>query len=141
MSRLAYQIAGGSRAFYALDKEERARIRGVAHYMHDVGADFATSEIAEKVDKRGFLYVIRNPAWPAHVKVGRAFDPEARLRNYQTGCPDRNYKLCYAVYFEDCHAAEKLVHDTLADYQAQGEWYRILPSTAEHVLDQIGGYL
>lgn len=141
MSRLAYQIAGGSRAFYALDKEERARIRGVAHYMYDVGQDFATSQIAEKVDKRGFLYVITNPAWPAHCKVGRAFDPEARLRNYQTGCPDRNYKLRYAVYFEDCHAAEKLVHDTLADYQAQGEWYRILPSTAEHVLDQIGGYL
>jgi hypothetical protein len=126
---------------YRLPPEERIKAREVARQMHENGQDFATAQAREATDKRGFVYCITNPAWPAHCKVGRAFDPEARLRGYQTGCPERDYELKYAVYFEDCHAAEKLIHDTLADYKAEGEWFRILPSTAEHVLDEIGGYI
>ncbi len=142
---MAMRIAGTPRQadWLALTAEERSVYRETAAGLRALGSDIAVAHAAELagVEKRGFVYVITNPAWPAFCKVGRAFDPESRLASYQTGCPDRDYKLHYAVYFEDCHAAETLIHDTLADYRASGEWFRILPSTAEHVLDQIGGYL
>lgn len=139
---LAHRIAGVTQVqFFRLPRELRERYRNVAREMYDNGMDATTAEKAKQTDKRGFVYVIRNPAWPAHVKVGRAFDPESRLNGFQTGSPQRDYELHYAVYFEDCHRAEELIHDTLADYRAHGEWFRILPSTAEHVLNEIGGYL
>lgn len=141
IQRLSYGIAGGRLAYDALSRAQRLDVRAAAKQLHELGKDIPTAHVAEKTDRRGFVYVITHPSWPGYCKVGRAFDPESRLRSYQTGCPARAYKLEYAVYFPDCHSAEKLIHDTLADYQAEGEWYRILPSTASHVLDQTGGYL
>lgn len=142
---MAMRIAGTTKQaeWLKLTPEERAVYLESARSLIVLGSDIAVAHCAELagVEKRGFVYVITNPAWPAHCKVGRAFDPESRLAGYQTGCPERDYQLKYAVYFEDCHAAEKLIHDTLADYRAEGEWFRILPSTAEHVLDEIGGYI
>jgi len=141
ITRLAAQIVGGSRALFSMDKAERMKVRSVAAQMYDNGQDFATAQAREATDKRGFVYVIAHPAFPEYVKIGRAFDPESRLSGYQTGCPRRAYELKYAVYFEDCHTAERLIHDTLADYRAEGEWFRMLPTVAEHVLDEIGGYI
>lgn len=142
---MAMRIAGTPRQvdWLALSPEERAVYLESARGLIALGSDFAVADAAEKagVEARGFVYVITNPAWPAHCKVGRAFDPLARLASFQTGAPERDYVLRYAVYFEDVLKAERLIHDTLADYRASGEWFRILPSTAEYVLDQIGGYL
>lgn len=139
--RLRERMAGGRRQFYALDSDARRALNKKAIEMYDLGADLVTAHVAEKIVREGFVYVIWNPAWPAHVKIGRAFDPESRLNSYQTSSPDRDYELKYAVYFSDCRRAEELIHDTLADYRAEGEWFRILPSTAEHILDEIGGYI
>jgi hypothetical protein len=134
-------MVGGRRAYFALPEEERREVHETAKQMFEAGLDIATAHICEKTDRRGFVYVIWNPAWPAYVKVGRAFNPLSRLAQFQSGCPERDYKLKYAVYFENCYEAERLIHNTLADYRAEGEWFRILPTTAEHVLDQIGGYI
>lgn len=139
--RLRERMAGGRRQFYALPPGDRERLNKKAREMYDLGADLVTAHVAEKVVREGFVYIITNPAWPAHCKIGRAFDPESRLNGYQTGAPQRDYRLHYAVYFDDCHEAEELIHNTLADYRANGEWFRILPSVAEHVLDMIGGYI
>ena len=141
---MAMRIAGTTRQaeWLLLSKEERAVYLESARSLMVVGADYATAHAAEAagVEKRGFVYVITNPAWPAHCKVGRAFDPEERLRSYQTGCPERDYKLTFAAFFPDVRAAERLIHDTLADYRANGEWFRMLPSTAEHVIYTIMEY-
>jgi hypothetical protein len=142
---MAMRIAGTPRQvdWLALSTEERAVYLESARGLIALGSDYHVATAAELagVEKRGFVYVITNPAWPAHCKVGRAFDPLSRLRSFQTGSPERDYVLRYAVYFEDVQAAERLIHDTLADYRAEGEWFRILPSTAEHVLDYVGGYI
>jgi hypothetical protein len=140
ISRLAYRIAGSSREYYALPQADRRQVRDTARLMYNRGQDIITSSVYEKVDKRGFVYVITNPAWPGSVKVGRAFDPEARLRNYQTSCPNRDFKLHFAAYFNDCYAAELMIHSTLADYLATGEWFHVLPSTARAVIERLGGY-
>lgn len=132
----------GSRATYrALPREERREIMNTAKRMYELGADFGTAQKAEEHERRGFVYVIKHPAFPGYVKIGRAFDPDGRLTSFQTGCPTRSYELHYAAYFENCYAAEKFIHETLADYRAEGEWFRLLPSVAEEHIESLGGYL
>ncbi len=135
VSKLAYQIAGNERAFYALDKPDRTRIRETAKELYDLGADFATAERAERTDKRGFVYAITNPAWPGLVKIGRAFNPESRLNGYQTGSPYRDYRLDYAVYFEDSHATERDIHIWLDAFRVTGEWFRVSINRAVYAID------
>lgn len=139
--RLRERMAGGRRQFYELPRDERERLNETARIMYDLGADYYTAQVAEKVVKEGFVYIITNSAWPGYCKIGRAFSPESRLNSYQTGCPHRSYKLRYAAYFPNCHAAEELFHDTLADYRAEGEWFRIPAEVAIHSLEELGGYL
>lgn len=142
---MAMRVAGTPRQvdWLALTQEERAVYLETARGLIALGSDYAVADAAEKagVEPRGFVYVITNPAWPAHCKIGRAFDPLARLQSFQTGAPERDYVLRYAVYFADVRKAEALIHNTLADYRAEGEWFRILPGVAETVLDEIGGYI
>lgn len=69
------------------------------------------------------------------VKVGRACNPQARLRSYQTGCPLREYRLWYADYFEDCYTAEQAIHARLNDHQLEGEWFDIAPDEALEAIE------
>lgn len=126
-----------SKQYRALDPEERADLNDVARKMHELGSDYAVAQRAERVVTEGFVYVITHPAFPEYVKIGRAFDPESRLSGYQTGCPRRDYKLHFAAYFVNCHSAERFIHDWLADYRAEGEWFRLLPCVAEQVIYEL----
>lgn len=137
VSRLAYQIAGSSRKFYALPPEERAAIRSTAKLMHEQGQCFAGAQEAERTDLRGFVYVITNPAWPYHCKIGRAFDPESRLRGYQTGTPFRDYELLGARYFSNASLAEVEMHMRLAKWRGEGEWFRLPPQAALVEIDKL----
>ena len=137
ISRLAYGIAGSARKYYALSKDARHEIRKTAKSMFSLGVDFSSAERAEKVDKRGFVYVITHPAWSMYVKVGRAFNPRSRLAGYQTGCPYRGYELAYAVYFEDCHFAEKEIHARLDAARGEGEWFRVSPEVAAWHINEL----
>lgn len=139
--QLRETMVGGRRKYYSMSAEERSRINRKAIKLYDLGASQLRAMQAEPILNEGFVYVVSNPAWPEYVKVGRAFDPVERTRAFQTSGPHRDYKLEYAVYFEDCRKAEQLVHDTLADYRAEGEWFRLLPKVAEGVLDEMGGYI
>ena len=139
--RLREKIAGSRRRYYALNPEARAAINRTAIDMYDLGVDYTTAAKAETVDKRGFVYIITNRAWPGYCKIGRAFNPDSRLAQYQTSSPLRDYELKYAVYFDDCHAAELTVHSLLAWCRADGEWYRITPYEAENTLNFLGGYI
>jgi len=125
ISALANKIAGGYPAFSVLSKSERLDTRAIATQMYESGANFMVAREAERTDRRGFVYVIGNPAWPDYVKIGRAFLPESRLRTYQTGSPLRDYKLHGAVYFEDCFTAEREIHARLAPLRTDGEWFTI----------------
>ena len=132
--RIAEQICGSRSAWRGLPDYERQEVLDTARQMYDLGVDFASAENAEKTEKRGFVYIITNQAWPGYVKIGRAFNPEARLRGYQTSCPMRDYELTFAAYFRDCHKAETFIHNWLAEYRAEGEWFRLLPQVAEQVI-------
>jgi hypothetical protein len=135
--RLRYQIAGGERAYFALPKEERKDICEKAVVLAELGADFATAQRAQEVDLRGFVYVITNPAWDDYCKIGRAFDPESRLKGYQTSSPFRDYELYGARYFDNAAQAEMEMHMRLAKYREEGEWFYIDPATALVEIDKL----
>jgi len=130
-------MAGGRRQFYALAKDRQAELLKAAKELFGLGLDYGTAEKAERTDRRGFVYVISHPRFPGYVKIGRAFNPESRLRGYQTGCPERAYKLDYAVYFDDCHKAETDIHYILQQDRVKGEWFAIPRHVAEGYIDAI----
>lgn len=134
--KLAYRIAGvrGEAEFYSLPKCERLEARAKATTLAELGADFKTAEAAEATRIDGCVYVISHPRLEG-VKVGRAFSPESRLRGYQTGCPRREYRLHYAAYFEDCHAAESKIHLRLSSHQLEGEWFDVSPDEAQECIE------
>ena len=115
-----------------------------AAHLYDLGVDIGTADRAEATEKRGFVYVITHPAFPGYVKIGRAYNPESRLRQYQTGCPHRGYELYAAIYFEDCYMAEKEIHARLDEsYRngALGEWFNISPFLARHNINKLRSIL
>jgi hypothetical protein len=67
----------------------------------------------------GFIYIIGNPAWPNHIKIGRAKDVHKRLGVYNTSSPLRDYYCHFSVYVEDCAVIERLMY---SKYDMMHEW-------------------
>jgi len=60
------------------------------------------------------------------MKIGRAADVEARLRQLQTGCP-AELKIMARIKCRDvAHAVqvERAAHSTFAKHRIRGEWFR-----------------
>ncbi len=88
--------------------------------------------------KQGYVYAIRNAAWPEWIKIGKAIDAEDRLNGYQTSSPMRDYELIHAVYFDDRNKAERDAHK-VAERKGdrQGEWFKITEEQALEVLREL----
>ena len=107
--------------------------------------DAAFSSLSNYVNvKFGYVYAIRNPAWPDWVKIGKAVDAEDRLRSYHTGSPMRDYKLIHAVFFEDRNEAERKAHLLAAsktmhpwNKNDNGEWFKLTEEQAMEVLREL----
>lgn len=101
------------------------------------------SEALYGLHSEGYVYAIRNKAWPGWVKIGKAVDANHRLNSYQTSSPMRDYELIHAVYFDDRNQAERDAH-TAAERKGerQGEWFKITEEQALDVLyaGSTGGY-
>lgn len=136
VSKLAYRIAGTRRAYHRLSRAQRMEVRKQAKLLHELGKDIPTAAAAEETNRQGFVYIIGHPSWPDHFKIGRAFDPESRLRGYQTGCPHRSYVLLYARYFTDCYSAERAIHLHLDKYRREGEWFYVDEHEAIEAIDR-----
>lgn len=85
--------------------------------------------------REGFVYVIRNPAWPGALKIGSAIDYASRLNNYQTCDPHRSYELVFVELFDDRRVAENAVHHLLVEHHIGGEWFDV---DEDHVITVIG---
>lgn len=94
------------------------------------------SHTSEAAVREGFVYVITHPRIDG-VKIGRAFNPEERLKGYQTGCSRREYQLFGSVYFEDAHLAEREVHARLEVDRLEGEWFDVTPAYAMQVIRKL----
>lgn len=137
---MAYAMCGGARNFYALPSERRLLLRKHARELLDIGRDFVTASLREDEVRDGFVYIVTHPSFPGYVKVGCAIDPHSRLRDYQTYCPRRAYRLVRAVYTTDRREAEAYIHAMLGDVRASGEWFRAPVSLVEELLDSVAEF-
>lgn len=74
--------------------------------------------------KEGMVYLIGNPAWPEHLKIGMTVDITARLDSYQTYDP---YKRYYVVHYDFCldrREAEKKLLEEFKINLVDGEWVK-----------------
>ena len=127
-------IAGGRRAYYALPKADQARVHNAAWVLFEAGITAGNAEAKADVVHEGFVYIISNPAWPNHVKIGCAMNPERRLEGFNTGAPLRDYKIEHTVFSSNRLKAEAYCHSKLDRWRAQGEWFRVSPGFARLVL-------
>lgn len=74
--------------------------------------------------KAGHVYLISNPAFPLHYKVGVSFDAHKRLSSYQTYSPYRDFVLEKYDFVIDKFKTEKLLlaHPLLT--KENGEWVK-----------------
>jgi|LauGreDrversion4_2_1035121.scaffolds.fasta_scaffold66033_2 hypothetical protein len=80
------------------------------------------NQILEKIlnKKPDDLYFIQMTEAPYHFKIGRAKDPNKRLKQLQTGS---SIKLKLVHIFEGLGNKEKMLHEELDRWRLEGEWF------------------
>lgn len=81
----------------------------------------------------GYIYAIKVTSKDLF-KIGYAADPEIRLRDLQTGNPERLilYKQVRVFWPEE---VESLMHATLSYCRVRGEWFEISPTAIDSFFD------
>lgn len=72
----------------------------------------------------GLVYLIENPAFPIHYKVGMTINVHQRLAQYQTYDPYRQFKVAKYDFVLDRRTKEKEVLTYPEIYNEQGEWIK-----------------
>jgi hypothetical protein len=137
VASIAAGIAGTQRAIYKLTKPQRLALWSRARELYRLGVHIqgAAAREASRV-REGFVYVIRNDAWPDRLKIGSAVDAESRLANAQTWDPHRRFYVAHSVFVPDRIASEHRVHARLSDYRLEGEWFAVPLPLARAALDE-----
>ena len=88
--------------------------------------------------KAGYVYIISNPAHKGWIKVGVTEDIKSRLHVYQTGDPQRSYKIEYYIHHPDCYKAEKQIKEMMHYFalSQRNEWYECDLGVAKVRLDE-----
>jgi len=73
-----------------------------------------------KQQNQRFVYVMSHPKFEGY-KVGVSDEPTQRERSYQTGDPDRAYKMEWSRQFENANDVEDYIH-AHDDFGHKGEW-------------------
>ena len=103
---------------YTVDRESRR----LAQKARELGVKVLD---AYNSSKKGYVYLIRNPAWGNWLKVGMAMSAEDRLNNYQTASPFRDYELVHKVLCKDRRKAEAFLHEQMENFPHRGEWFEM----------------
>jgi hypothetical protein len=133
---IAHRIAGGRSAFSRLPRGERLAILARAKELHALGDEVASA--AKRSAARvleGFVYVIKNDAFPDRVKIGSAVNAESRLADAQTWDPDRSFYIAHTVFVPDRNAAERRIHRRLHAWRLSGEWFAVPLAQARDALN------
>lgn len=78
-----------------------------------------------------FVYIISHPKFLGWVKLGRAVDPLDRIKQYQTGCPFREYKLEFFMKVKDQRFYEKYFEE---HFEHKNEWFKMEVDSAISIL-------
>lgn len=93
----------------------------------------------EQVEKgvSGYLYVLKNPAWPDWVKIGLASNKDKRLNSFQTSSPCRDYIFIHTVEVSNMTKCEKIAHKLAAKLgEGNYEWFKITDQQAIEVVEK-----
>jgi hypothetical protein len=83
----------------------------------------------------GYIYLIINPAWNEYVKLGRTQNINERLKQYQTQCPLKDYKIYYSKEVCDLHYIENYFKINFGNNF--GEWYKIDKDVAVDIIEKL----
>lgn len=83
----------------------------------------------------GLIYLIENPAYPLHYKVGITIQLSKRLAQYQTYDPYRQFKIAKYDFTLDRYTQEKSLLAYPEIYNEQGEW--VLKENAKEVFEKL----
>jgi hypothetical protein len=83
----------------------------------------------------GFIYAIQSPESPRYVKLGLSSNPQARLRNLQTGSPHK-LVLIWSFACKNMAETEAAFHEVFDKYRIPaGEWFDFFPiDNPEHLV-------
>jgi hypothetical protein len=86
---------------------------------------YADADSAEARARDGFVYVIYHDLFPDAVKIGKARNPNKRLADANTWCPEGEFKLHDAIFDLDAMSLERAVHAAAKarSTQLDGEWF------------------
>lgn len=100
-----------------------------------VAARIVEDVLPQDSRNRQYVYVIENTNNGA-VKIGVAHDPEARLKQLQTGSVDE-LRIAYTSYLcSNAFQVESFMHQHFADCHIRGEWYQADISDVVDVLEK-----
>lgn len=88
--------------------------------------------------KEGQIYLIANPAWPDHLKIGMTVNSEARLASYQTYDPFQKYYIKHYEFVLNRKEAERKLLNDFGIHGEKGEWIRF--SDAKKIIKVIQNY-
>lgn len=83
----------------------------------------------------GFVYMISNPSFPDHVKIGMTMDVNTRLRQYQTYDPFRQFKVEHYKFVLNRREMERQILDHPEVFSENGEWVK--RENAKHIFLQM----
>lgn len=74
--------------------------------------------------KSGIVYLIENPAFPEHYKLGMTIELNNRLNSYQTYDPYRSFKVTKYQFVLDRFKMESDILNSVDINKEQGEWIK-----------------
>lgn len=93
------------------------RLAGLNLLKENIDRGVKSSDI-----KAGHVYLISNPAWPNHYKIGVSYDCHKRLQQYQTYSPFRDFHIEKYDFVLDKLNTERLLLNHPLVVREQGEW-------------------
>jgi hypothetical protein len=104
------------------------------------------SEMRKKEDRtkgkqtlieEGFVYLVKNSAFPGWIKAGMTIDYEDRLKTYNLYAPDRNFQMISMKWVADRRVCETILLEELGKIAeiTNGEWFKVDESLALKVFN------
>jgi len=93
------------------------KLAGLTLMKYNVSLGAKISEI-----KAGIVYIIENPAFEKHYKIGMTVDIEDRLNSYQTYDPFRKFKVAHYDFVLNRRAIETQILSSFHLSLEEGEW-------------------
>ena len=113
-------FTAGNGRMRSSDKRLARKLAGRTLIKHNVYLGAKLTEIPA-----GVVYLIENPAFPDHCKIGMTTDLAKRLSQFQTYDPYRAYSVTHYEFTLDRRQAEKLLLEKFSVSDESGEWVPI----------------